>query len=562
MGCMEGKVYRRVPSAVLCLCLIAAYSTAGDQTDKASWRLPVFQAGQPLPGSTPRYSPDGKWIAFTAHRAGANDIAVVPASGGEAVRLTTTSRSLHPAWSPDGSKIVFASFGTGGSSGIFVIPASGGTPEPVTSGPGIKLEPDWSPDGRLIVYASGVGGNWNLWTVPATGGEPKRLTEHKGDEWSPRWSPDGKWIFFVTNWSVNGDINDWKIPSSGGEPIQITALPSDEVTPAPSPDGGRIAYYTDTGGLWVMDLATKKTINVARGEGFRDIISWSPDGKRLAVGYNPQPAVLKKIALNGTALEQRVAGRGSIHSPDISPDGKSIVFRTIDREGNPDLWKVLLRGGSRGRITTHPAIDRDPAWSPDGRWISFSSDREGSRGGDIWKVLVSGREPQRLTSLTIARFPRWCRAGAEIVFQHGRSADENPHIWSVPAAGGTPRQITTGVLEMEPDCHGTQLAYSGQVAKGAEIFVHDLTTGHQRQLTSDGARARKPRWSADGSRIAFLSNKEGSWEIYSILITTGSASRLTSDGGSKSAPSWAPDGQSLLYSVQAGESEIWIFRAP
>lgn len=79
------------------------------------------------------------------------------------------------------------------------------------------------------------------------------------------------------------------IPSSGGEQIQITAFPSDECTPAPSPDGKRIAYYTDTGGLWVMDLATKKTINVIRGEGFQDIISWSPDGKRLAVGYNPQP---------------------------------------------------------------------------------------------------------------------------------------------------------------------------------------------------------------------------------------------------------------------------------
>ena len=559
---MESNIYRRFALAVLCLSLITASSTGGDQTGKASWRLPVFQAGQPLPGDGPRYSPDGKWIAFTVRRSTANDVAVVPTVGGEATFLTSNGRSIHPAWSPDGSKIAFASYGTDGSSGIFIIPASGGTPEPITSGPGEKEEPDWSPDGRLIVYAGNEGGNWNLWTVPAAGGEPRALTSHKGDEWSPRWSPDGKWIFFVTNWSVNGDINIWKISASVGEPTQITAFPEDEVTPAPSPDGNRIAYYTDTGGLWVMDLATKKTINVARGEGFQDIISWSPDGKRLAVGYNPQPVVLRKIALDGTGLEQPAPRGWSIWQPDYSPDGKYAVFVTLDNEGNPDLWKLSLSGGPPSRITTHPAADLNPAWSPDGRWISFWSVREGSRGGDIWKVLVSGGEPQRLTSLTGALLPRWCRGGDEIVFQFRRSAEGNPHIWSVPAAGGTPRQITTGVSEMEPDCHGTQLTYSGQVARGAEIFLHDLASGRQRQLTADGAWARKPRWSADGSRIAFVSNKEGSWEIYSIPSTTGSAIRLTSDGGEKSAPSWAPDGQSLLYSVKGGESEIWIFRAP
>lgn len=225
-------------------------------------------------------------------------------------------------------------------------------------------------------------------------------------------------------------------------------------------------------------------------------------------------------------------------------------------QGNADLWKLSLRGGPPSRITTHPAADAYPAWSPDGRWISFMSQREGSRQGDIWKVLVSGGEPLRLTSLMNARISRWCRGGDEIVFQSDRSADGNPHIWSVPAAGGTPHQITTGVLERDPDCHGTQLTYSGVVAKGAEIFVHDLTSIRQRQLTSDGASARKPRWSADGWRIAFVSNKGGSAEIYSIPITTGSAVRLTSDGGGKSAPSWALDGQSLLYSAKGGENEI------
>lgn len=525
-------------------------------------RIAVFNQGVALAGDTPRHSPDGKRIAFTMRRRTANDVAVVPTAGGVAAFLTSNGRSFQPAWSPDGARVAFASYRSDGASDVFFISAAGGTAQPITNGPGEKVEPDWSPDGKLIVYAGNAGGNWAVWSVPAEGGQPKRLTEHAADEWSPRWSADGQWIFFSTNWSIDGDINIWKIRASGGDPVAVTAFRSDEFSTAPSPDGKRIAYLTDMTGLWVMDLTTGTTTNVARGEGFHDIISWSPDGKTLVVGRDPHPAVIKKIGVDGTVFDAAFAKKSSAYAPDISPDGRQIAFHMIDEDGNADIWTSALDGSAPIRMTDHPAVDFYPAWSPDGRWISFMSRREGSKGGDIWKMSAAGSAPQRLTSMNVARFPRWCRGGEDLVFQSDISADGKPHIWAVAATGGSPRQITKGSGEIEPDCHGSRLASSARSGGANKIVIHDLTTGAERKITAGNGFARKPRWSPDGSRIAFLSNKDGAWEIYTILLPDGVPVRITNDGGQKSAPSWSPDGNSLFYSVRVGEPEIWRFPVP
>jgi len=311
-----------------------------------------------------------------------------------------------------------------------------------------------------------------------------------------------------------------------------------------------------------MDLATGTRTNVTPGEGFQDIISWSPDGQTLMVGRNPHRSVIKKIDLDGLVFDTPLAKDRSAYAPDISSDGRQIVFWSIDDDGNGDIWKSALDGSAMIRMTDHPAADVYPAWSPDGMWIAFSSRREGSKGGDIWKLSTKGGEPQRLTFLNSARFPRWCRGGRDLVFQSDPSGEGKAHIWSVAAAGGPARQITNGSGEFEPDCRESQLVYSARAGKGTEIVIHNLTTGEERTMTAGQAPARKPRWSSDGSRISFLSNKEGAWEIYSISLAEGSAVRLTTDGGQKSAPSWSPEGDSLFYSVIAGEPELWCFPVP
>jgi Tol biopolymer transport system component len=459
--------------------------------------------------------------------------------------------------------IAFTSWDTNGNYDVFTMAATGGEAHMITSGPGNKAMPDWSPDGKQIALAGSDGGHrdWGVWTVPAEGGKARRLTQHTADEWHPRWSADGEWIFYSTNRSIDVDIDFWRIRASGGEPEAVTHFPGDEYSAAPSPDGSRIAYLTDTTGLWTMDLETGTKINVTTGENFYDGVSWSPDSTALVVSRNPHPEVMRRVGFDGSVTD--ISIEKTAKSPDISPDGQYIAFWSIDDEGNGDIWKISTDGGMPAvRLTSHPTADVWPAWSPDGQWIAFTSRRDGSLGGDIWKMPASGGQAQRLTSTKSARRPRWCEGGESLVFQTDADDGHPPHIWSISASGGSPNQITEGRGESEPDCLANQLIYAQQEEGGQAIVSQDLTTGEVSGLTSDQVSARHPRWSADGSRISFISNKEGASEVYALSLPGGSPIRITDDGGQKSAPSWSPDGASFLYSVQLGRQEIWHIPVP
>jgi Tol biopolymer transport system component len=537
-------------------------------TDAEAFHIETIYNGQPLESIYPRHSPDGQQIAFTAIRGELNDIAIIPVSGGEAIFLTNNGRSFQPTWSPDGSKIAFNSWDTNGNYNIYVMLASGGEPRMISSGPGAKSEPAWSPDGKQIAFGGNDDGqsDWGIWVLPAEGGEARRLTQHTADEWHPRWSADGEWIYYSTNRSIDVDIDFWKIRAADGETEEVTQFEGDEYSAAPSPDGERIAYLTDTTGLWVLEFATGTKSNVVTGEGYYDGVSWSPDGAALIVSRNPEPEVVRKAGSDGIVKEINIDRTAKY--PDISPDGKYIVFWSIDDKGNGDIWKIDTDGERPSiRLTSDPAADVWPVWSPDGQWIAFTSRRDGSLGGDIWKMPASGGPAQRLTNTQSARRPRWCKGGESLVFQTDPTGGLTPHIWSVSASGGSPKQITEGRGEGQPDCLGNQLIYVRQEEGGQTIVRHDLASGEVNTLVSDHVSTQQriwshPRWSADGSRIAFISNKEGTWEVYTLSLPDGSPVRITEDGGHKTAPGWSPDGKSIFYSLQLGQQELWQFPAP
>jgi TolB protein len=204
-------------------------------------------------GFTPAWSPDGTHIVFSRSVAGNSDLYVADASGANVRRLTRTRASeLTPAWSPDGARITYVS-NAPGRFDLYVMRANGGGVSRILAGRkrGDSFLPAWSPDGRLIAFSSSAWTpeNPEIYVVRPDGTGLRRMTRTKGgvhvlgdDSW-PRWSPDGRRIAFTSNRTGNGEV--WIMRADGGGQKRIAGLPRrDDWAPAFSPDGRWLAFHS------------------------------------------------------------------------------------------------------------------------------------------------------------------------------------------------------------------------------------------------------------------------------------------------------------------------------
>jgi Tol biopolymer transport system component len=199
----------------------------------------------------PAWSPDGSRIAFASKRAGSFDLYVMNADGTGTRRLTTAPADEgHPTWSPDGERIAF-SRGTSGD--LYVMNADGSGVKPLANGPADETQPAWSPDGRSIAFVSRLPGTQvrELWVMRADGSEPRRLTRLEVTSSSPAWSPDGTRIAFSTN-SGTGQFDIYFVVVGGGELQQVTTTTDDSFEPTWSPDGRTIAY-SESGSIFSVE---------------------------------------------------------------------------------------------------------------------------------------------------------------------------------------------------------------------------------------------------------------------------------------------------------------------
>jgi len=376
----------------------------------------------------PSLSPDGKWVVYVRGNGGRPeklDIYLQSVGGQTPINLTKDSMAseTQPAFSPDGERIAFRSGRQGG--GIFVMGRTGESPRRLTTE---GLNPAWSPDGSQIVYATtGVGdspgirvGNSELWTVNVVTGEKRHLTT-SGDAVQPNWSPHGYRIAF---WGITGGQRDiYTIPASGGEFLPVTNDAAVDWNPVWSPDGKYLYFSSNRGGsfnLWrvQIDEHSGKLLGqpepVTTPSTYAAHISFSSDGRRLAYASIDNTAQIQKAAFDPVSETIKGPPTPVTHgtrlwaSPDPSPDNESVVFQVLPEQ--EDLFVSRSDGSGLRQLTNDAAYDRFPRWSPDGKRIAFASNRNGSV--QIWAINADGSGLQPLTEYAgNLTWPAWSSNG-------------------------------------------------------------------------------------------------------------------------------------------------------
>jgi Tol biopolymer transport system component len=493
----------------------------------------------PAHDTQPAFSPDGEQIAFRSERDGGG-IFIMGATGESVRRLTDFGH--NPAWSPDGKHIICATDSVAGPEGryegsqLWSITVATSQKQLIPTGDAVQ--PSWSPQGDRIAYwGIHKGGQRDLWTVPANGGPPIQVTDDAFVDWNPVWSPDGQYLYFASN--RGGSMNLWRLPieERTGE---VQGPPESVTTPSPysqhlsfSRDGQRLAYVQEVNRANIQQVGFDPSTETIIGQP-----TWITQGSRPA------------------------------ENPDWSPDGEWIVFAM--REPQEDLFVIRRDGTGLRQLTNDVHKDRVPRWSPDGKQITFYSDRSGRY--QVWVVSSDGSGLRQLMNIANANVynPMWSPDGTHLVF--GALMDVSKPLskgfneamasaryalmdvskpWdqqtldTLPPFGDPPLPFTPFSWSADGKTLAGQTRTSG-------IAVFSLESRRYHKLTDFGG---SPRWLSDSRRLMFLYQGK----LY-LLDTRAKKSREILSPASQPVGrfSISLDNRLICYDVSTSESDVWL----
>jgi Tol biopolymer transport system component len=448
-----------------------------------------------------------------------------------------------PRLSPDGRYVAFTAQDEQGRTGIWLRPLNGLDAQLVGGTEGARSRPFWSPDSRYLGFFAGD----KLKRVPASGG-PSQVICDAPTGADGAWSEEGVILY-------DGQVNDplLRVPAGGG--IPTTQIPSEEGQPGwPQflPGGRRFLYVTLAGQpelkIGSLDGAEPKTVLTGHSR-----VEYAPPGHLVYVRDNtlvaqPFDATSGEISGDPVPLAQDL-GVDAVGLAHFTASHNGVLaFRSGEAGGGRLVWAD--RTGQKGDAVGDPGDIRETALSPDGRWLALTL-RQGSSGEDIWiRDLVRGVTSRFTFNEGNDRNPVWSPAGDRLAFAAQREGDYDV---AVKAVGGT------GEVEVLLEAEGRQGPTSWS-PDGKQLLYYNVdaeTSWDINVLGLDGDPDPRPfvrspfievraRFSPDGRWVAYESNESGRFEIYvQAFPGPGGKWQISTAGGSE--PQWGPDGRELFY---------------
>ena len=610
------------------LCATAAFAEAPKDAkkDDAPWKVEDAHG----PTHTISFTTDeATWLSLDVHPDGSRivfsllgDLYWIPIAGGEATRITSgPAYDVQPRFSPDGRQIAFAS-DRGGIENLWVCDLDGKNARAISSEKDSTVSgPAWSRDGQYLVGRKRLTdrsslGTVELWMWHVRGGNGIQLTkkDEQPDAADPTFSKDGRFLYFSARdarYRYDRNVNEgiWQIKRFdrwNGQTLPLTGEFGGAAAPAVSPDGKSLAYVRRIRAktvLEVLDLGTGATRRVAsdldrdnqEGFCFHGVFpgyAWKPDGKAIVatsggkiwaydVAHGDRTAIPFNAKVEQTLTESlhspRRAAEGQVRAriirwPVLSPDGKTLVFSALGH-----LYAMDMPGGTPKRLTTTNDLEYAPAFSKDGRTLVYVTWNDPD-GGNVWSMSYPGGFPRKLTTVAGQYVnPAFSPDGTKIVFVAGSGAtfrddDLIDELWEeihwIPAGGGA----ATYVIGTKNRGANRRMSRPQFDAAGERIyFVEDADAagpappktnlvsvkldGTDKRTHLRFTRAEEAALSPDGRWVAF-NEQYNAWVTalpalgaQTVDIDLGGAAlplvQLTDEGGEW--VSWADDGRTVTW---------------